>query len=104
MIVGTVTPRDLILDTLESPQPHLVHYNCLNGPCEGTPVEAPSDATVGTACAIPWNGPSGRRFAVYMLVDHNGMRGLMFMQTYQRAEYAQAKVNRLTALCAGQMS
>lgn len=98
-------PSRLILDTMDNPPPSLVSYNCLNGPCAGTPVEAPSDATPGTGCAIPWKTPNGeQRYAVYLLVEHNGHYGLMFIQSYQRPEYAQAKVNRLTAICAASVS
>jgi hypothetical protein len=80
-------------------------YQCLNGPCEGRGVEAPSDATPGTACAIPWKTPrSEERFAVYLLVDHNGHQGLMYIQSYSKPDYAQAKVQRVTALCLSLMS
>lgn len=80
-------------------------YPCFNGPCQGSTVDAPSDATPGTACALPWKTIEGKpRYAVYVLVDWNSTQGLMYLNSYQRPEHAQEKVIRLTAICAAGVS
>lgn len=68
-------------------------------------MDAPADATPGTACALRWKTTKGAdRFAVYILVDHNGTKGLMHVRNYLTPEQATRKVQVLTAVCAEQMS
>lgn len=106
-----------LLERLRRPRPRLqlereapikvapVPFVCLNGPAQGATVEAPADATPGTACAIPWATVKGEpRYAVYVLVDWNGAQGLMYLRSHQRPEYAQSHVQRLTLLCAAEMA
>jgi hypothetical protein len=104
-IAGSVSPEQLIGYHCAAPDPGLVSYRCLNGPCQDRDVEAPRDATPGTACALHWTTPArASRYAVYLLVDLNGQRGLMYLQSYTKPSWAQAKVQRLTLLCAEMMS
>lgn len=92
------------LDVLPFDPGQMVERVCFNGPCQGSTVHAPMDATPGTACALQWHTPAKQaRFAVYMLVDLHGTTGLMYVKSYQKPEYAQAKVHRLTAICAAEM-
>lgn len=105
MIAGSVSPDALLHQILDAAEPEsvasIVTFTCLNGPCHGATVDAPSHATPGTACALRWaTVKRAPRYAVYLLVDHNGEHGLMYMQSYTTPQYAQAKVQRLTALCA----
>lgn len=82
-----------------------VSYVCLNGPCAGANVQAPHDATPGTATALPWRTTKRQdRYAVYLLVDYNGQRGLMFLRSYHTPIQAQWKVERMTRICAEMMS
>jgi hypothetical protein len=93
------------LTQLLEKEPEPKYFPCFNGPVQGTSVQAPSDATPGTACALPWKAVDGSMlYAVYVLVDYNGHQGLMFLQNYVRPEYAQAKVERLTAILAAGVS
>lgn len=83
----------------------IMQLTCFNGPCQGEAVEAPKDATPGTACALQWKNVNGQpRYAVYMLVDYNGTQGLMFVQSYHKPEHAANKVRMLTAVCAASVA
>lgn len=78
-----------------------VSLACLNGPCEGLASEAPSSVMPGHACALPWRSTDGQmRYAVYVVVDWNGAMGLMHLKNYTKPEHAQAKVHRVSAICA----
>ena len=74
------------------------HYLCWNGPCEGQLVtECPLDATVGTACAIPWKTTTGHdRYAIYVLLEKpDGQKGLVYEKSYTSKSSA---VHRVTFL------
>lgn len=87
------------------PLDNIMQVTCFNGPCQGDAVEAPKDATPGTACALQWKNVDGRpRYAVYMLVDYNGTQGLMFVRSYDKSEHAANKVRMLSAVCAANVS
>ena len=78
-------------------------FVCLNGPKEGTWIDAPADADVGTACAIPWIDAKGIiRFAVYLVhlipndEQDTTMQGLMFVKSHDTTERAQHHVTELS--------
>lgn len=87
------------------PLEDLMTVTCFNGPCQGSTVDAPKDATPGTACALQWKNVSGHpRYAVYMLVDYNGTQGLMFVRSYDKPDHAANKVRMLSAVCAANLA
>lgn len=79
-------------------------FHCLNGPCQGAPVQAPYDTVAGNACALRWEGPKGARFAVYLVVDIPSSighgQGLMYMKSYAKADDAAQRVREISAVCA----
>jgi len=80
-------------------------YPVWNGPNQGTWVDAPVDATVGTACALKWRTiRKADRFAVYILTEYQGQKGLMFVKNYDTKDRAVQKVRTLTAIVAGLVS
>lgn len=75
------------------------HFLCWNGPCAGQLVtDCPVDATVGTACAIPWTNTKGKpRYAVYILLEQpDGAKGLVFEKSHETRMGAQRRVEYLT--------
>ena len=52
------------------------------------------DASVGTACAIPWTNTKGKpRYAVYILLEKpDGQRGLVYEKSYETPMGAQRRV------------
>lgn len=74
------------------------HYFCWNGPKKGTVItEAPVDARPGHACAVPWLTVGGRtRYAVYVLQEYQGRRGLLYIKSYDTPSSAQMNVERIT--------
>lgn len=75
------------------------HYLCWNGPCTDTLItDCPLDATVGTACAVPWTTVKGKpRYAIYILLEKpDGARGLVYERSYETRAGAQRRVEYLT--------
>lgn len=73
-------------------------FVCWNGPKQDALVGAPMDASVGTACALPWQTPEGKsRFAVYVLTEHAGRKGLLYLKSYESAQRAADRVTQITA-------
>lgn len=74
-------------------------YVCLNGPKEGDYIDAPPGVEVGSAVALPWfDAKHIIRYAVYILTEHEGTVGLMFLQSHEKAEKAQQHVHRITTV------
>lgn len=75
------------------------HFLCWDGPCEGTLVtDVPMTAAVGHACALPWSGPRGKRYAVYILLQKDdGAIGLVHDRSYDQPFKAQQRVHLITA-------
>ena len=72
-----------------------------NGPCQGNYVDTAPGASFGDACALPWTNQQGKqRFAVYLLVEHQGQQGMMFLKSYETAFGAQQKVQELSMVAA----
>lgn len=72
-------------------------FQCLNGPCAGRYIDAPATADFGDATAVPWTKASGSKaFAVYLVVEHQGQDGLMFIKSYDDAQDAAEKVQELS--------
>ena len=76
------------------------HFMCWNGPCEDRLItDCPMDATVGTACAVPWKTVTGQdRYAVYILLERpeTGARGLVYEKSYNTPSGAQRRVEFLS--------
>jgi len=101
-----VRPADLILNEAVDATESKASFMVFNGPNQGTYVDAPMDATPGTACALPWRTAGGQtRYAVYVLVEWNGTKGLMFLKkSYDHPHQAAQRVQELTAICAAGMA
>ncbi len=73
-------------------------FTCLNGPKQGTDVDAPPGTETGSACALPWFDARGvMRYCVYMVTEHEGRLGLMFIKTHDTPASAQEQVQRIAA-------
>ncbi len=73
-------------------------FTCLNGPKQGFTVEAPPGVETGSAVALPWVNVSGEpRYCVYMLTEHEGQEGLMFIKVHETPIAAQEQVHRIAA-------
>lgn len=78
-------------------------FPCLNGPKEGYLIDAPPNAAVGSAVALPWiNARMETVYAVYILTeipkgdsDAPASFGLMFLQSHPTPERAQAHVQQV---------
>lgn len=80
--------------------PHKLVYRCFNGPCQDRTVDAPADTVPGCATALPWQTTRGdTKYAVYVVVEHLGQSGLMFLKSYDRPHQAQQRVREITAVC-----
>lgn len=78
---------------------------CLNGPCQGAKVDAPVGVVPGTPTALKWQNLQNKdRYAVYIVVEHSGMRGLMYLKSYNRPFQAQQRVNQIQAILEMQVS
>lgn len=78
--------------------PAVQSFVCLNGPKQGEYVDAPEGATIekGSAVAVPWFDAKGiMRYCVYVLVEHEGSLGLMFMKTHDKPLPAQEQVQHI---------
>lgn len=69
---------------------------CLNGPRQGLSIDAPPGVETGSAVALPWANLKGEtRYCVYMLTEHEGKEGLMFIKTHDTPASAQEQVQRI---------
>ncbi len=80
---------------------------CLNGPKEGTWIDAPADVGPGRSVALPWASPKGTQYAVYTVTqiedpntaDPIGLPatklGLMFVKSHGTPLQAEEHVNRI---------
>ncbi len=75
---------------------------CLNGPKEGTWIDAPPDVAVGRTVALPWYDAHGAtQYAVYTATrlphpDPTGEKlGLMFVKSHKTPAQAAEHVNRI---------
>lgn len=74
-------------------------FLCFNGPKQGEYVDSQPGAAVGSACAVPWFDAKGvLRYCVYVLTEHQGTTGLMFIKTHDTTLSAQEQVHRITAV------
>lgn len=88
-----------------------VSYQCLNGPKQGDYIDAPGAMEAGCAVAVPWfNAKHILQYAVYVVTEIPGEPvydaiseeeqapkvGLMFLQSHNKPEQAQAHVHRVT--------
>lgn len=75
------------------------HFPVWNGPKAGTIVtDVPMTVRVGHACAIPWVGPAGKRYAVYILLEKDdGSKGLVYERSYDQPFKAEQRVHQVTA-------
>lgn len=72
---------------------------CFNGPCEKAQVEVPNEARIGSACALEWKNLRGlKRYAVYVLTEFQGARGLMYLKSYDQPWYAAHKVHEIATV------
>jgi hypothetical protein len=84
---------------------HSIKLRCLNGPCEGSIVEAPFAVMSGVATALRWmTSQQAKRYAVYVVVDHLGLRGLMYLKSYSQPHHAEQKVGLLTVIARSAVS
>jgi hypothetical protein len=73
-------------------------FICLNGPKQGTDVDAPPGTEPGSAVALPWVNARGVVcYCVYMVTEHEGTEGLMFIKTHGTPDGAQEQVHRIAA-------
>jgi hypothetical protein len=95
------SPQSIDYASIEIPD----QLMCLNGPCQGSKVDAPIGVVPGTATALKWQNVQNKdRFAVYVVVEHNGIRGLMYLKSYNRPFQAVQRVNQITAIAGMQLS
>lgn len=97
MTEETPTPSPIIAEL--TPEPTLQTLVCFNGPCVNATVDTPETAHIGAACALMWKTIKDQeRFAVYVVTDFQGRRGLMYLRSYDRPEHAVMKVDQVTAI------
>ncbi len=73
---------------------------CLNGPKEGTWIDAPADVAPGRSVALPWDSPKGTQYAVYTVTridpDPTSEKyGLLFIKSHPDPQHAEEHVNRI---------
>lgn len=87
-------------ETDPTPSAQARQLRCLNGPCQHAMVDAPTEASPGTATALRWQTPKGEaRFAVYVVVEFQGVLGLMYLKSYDQPYKAAQRVREITAVC-----
>lgn len=103
MSESVTTAPSIILtdaDTDTTPVVETRQLRCFNGPCQQAMVDAPPDAGPGTATALQWQTPKGEpRYAVYVVVEFQGLTGLMYLKSYDKPYKAAQRVREITAVC-----
>jgi hypothetical protein len=81
-----------------------IQLRCLNGPCQQSIIDAPMEVLPGYATAVRWTNIKGSpRYAVYVVVEHQGRTGLLYLKSYEKPYQAEQRVRHITRTCAGKL-